>query len=119
LPNATNTIADHRIARLNNTNVFGDQKSYPQPGREAVATRPADVFLILGNASSNSEAPRSGAAGTTDAQFLFTTFPNMPASRSQRVIVLPDLAAEPGSWRNADFVTALARYLHPNAFAGK
>lgn len=88
-------------------NVFAEtNKEYLQVSLEAVAGKQADAFLIF----ASSKEP-----GTKLAQFLFTTFPNMQASKDRRVIVTDYMFTTPG-WRNAQTIEDVARQLHPDAF---
>ncbi|MGE3285719.1 MAG: ABC transporter substrate-binding protein [Pseudonocardia sp.] len=87
------------------TNVFADGKIFFEASKEAVAARPADVFLIFSEYGSAAEA----------GEFLFRTFPSMPASSARRTAATEYTFTSPG-WRVAQTVEDIARQLHPAAF---
>ena len=92
-------------------NVFADEGQYFEASLESVAARPADAFMIF--ADYEEATKRLDAAEET--AFLFGAFPNMPASKNQRVAVTDYVYTAPG-WRIADTAEDLARQLHPAAF---
>lgn len=100
-------------------NVFGDttegrNEEYFQAPLERVAATSPEVFLINDNSEGEGE-PGSPTRGNAKAQYLYKTFPNMPASRDQRVMFAGYIEAEAG-WRFAQVVEDLARTLHPDTF---
>jgi iron complex transport system substrate-binding protein len=92
-------------------NVFADQPEvYLQVSKEIFATRSPSIFAILdyeGNPAVPDEATR--------AAFLFTTFPNLPASQDQRWVAVSGAAFAAGV-RIPDAVEQMARAFHPEAF---
>lgn len=100
-------------------NVFGDttegrNEEYFQAPLERVAATSPEVFLINDNSEGEGE-PGSPTRGNAKAQYLYKTFPNMPASRDQRVMLAGYIEAEAG-WRFVQVVEDLARTLHPDTF---
>jgi len=71
-----------------------------------------DVFLVS-TIKPLDDTPEEGA------NFLFKTFPNMPASKNRRAISFAYASTDPGGWRGATAVEMFARRLHPDAFAGQ
>lgn len=92
-------------------NVFADQPEvYLQVSKEIFATRSPAIFAILdyeGNPAVPDEATR--------AAFLFTTFPNLPASQEQRWVAVSGAAFAAGI-RIPDAVEQMARAFHPEVF---
>ncbi len=93
-------------------NVFSEpNKAFFEASLEAVAGKQADAFVIFADYKDATDT----LDGTQEAQFLFTTFPNMQASKDRRFAVTDYTFTSPG-WRNAQTVEDIARQLHPDAF---
>ncbi|MFZ4656195.1 MAG: ABC transporter substrate-binding protein [Caldilineaceae bacterium] len=92
-------------------NVFGDQPEvYLQVSKEAFAVTTPEIFAILdyeGNPAVPEEAAR--------AEYLFTTFPNLPASQNRRYVAVPGSAFAAGV-RIPIAIETMARAFHPAAF---
>jgi iron complex transport system substrate-binding protein len=106
LASGRTSLATQIIEAAGGQNVFADQEPFFQASLEAVASKQVDTYLLLANSKEDA---------TDQQQFLFSTFPNMQASKDRRVIVIDQMFVSPG-WRNADTVENLARQLHPDAF---
>ncbi|MGH3692971.1 MAG: ABC transporter substrate-binding protein [Pseudonocardiaceae bacterium] len=107
-------LADEMITLAGGMNVFHDSSDgYFEAPLESVAATSPDVLYV----NSRSSGAPFGAPddGQAKADYLYKTFPNMPASRDRRAAFTTYLENEPG-WRFADAVENLARVLHPNAF---
>jgi iron complex transport system substrate-binding protein len=93
-------------------NVFGDQPEvYLQVSKEAFAVTNPEIFAIIdyeGNPAVPEEAAR--------AEYLFTTFPNLPASQNRRYVAVPGSAFAAGV-RISIAIETMARAFHPAAFA--
>ncbi|NWF79358.1 MAG: ABC transporter substrate-binding protein [Chloroflexi bacterium] len=92
-------------------NLFGDQpETYLEVGVESFADQSAAIFAIV---------DYEGFAGVPEeearAEFLFTTFPNMPASQERRSVFVPGAAFAAGI-RFPEAVEIMARAFHPDAF---
>lgn len=99
------------IALAGGANVFaGEPDTYLQVGKEAFAVKKPDIFAVL---------DYEGAPEVKDepdrAEFLFTTFPNMPASQNRRWTAVPGSAFAAGI-RIADAVETMAKAFHPEAY---
>jgi iron complex transport system substrate-binding protein len=106
------TLITQIIEAAGGENVFADTNKYTvEASLETVASRQVDAFLIF----ADSEEPTNTPDGTKEAQFLFSTFPNMQASKDRRVIVTDYTFISPG-WRTAQTVEDIARQLHPEVF---
>ncbi len=106
------TIITQIIEAAGGENVFAEPNKYTvEASLETVAAKQADAFLIF----TNSEEPTDTPDGTKEAQFLFSAFPNMQASKDRRAIVTDYTFTSPG-WRTAQTVEDFARQLHPDAF---
>lgn len=93
-------------------NMFAEASGYDlQASLETVAGKQADAFVVF----ADYEDATDTLDGTAEAQFLFSTFPNMPASKDRRVAVTDFTFTSPG-WRVAQTVEDIARQLHPDAF---
>ncbi len=99
------------IALAGGTNVFADQTdTYLQVSKEAFAVKSPAIFAVLdyeGAPEVPDEAKR--------AEFLFTTFPNMPASRDKRWVAVPG-SAFAASIRIPEAIEVMAKAFHPEAF---
>ena len=93
-------------------NVFGDQPEvYLQVSKEAFAVTTPEIFAIIdyeGNPAVPEEAAR--------AEYLFTTFPNLPASQNRRYVAVPGSAFAAGV-RIPIAIETMARAFHPATFA--
>ncbi|NJO83445.1 MAG: ABC transporter substrate-binding protein, partial [Blastochloris sp.] len=92
-------------------NLFGDQpETYLNVGVEAFAAQPAEIFAII---------DYEGFAGVPDeatrADFLFSTFPNLPAAQERRSVFVPGAAFAAGI-RFPEAIEIMARAFHPDAF---
>lgn len=92
-------------------NLFGGQpETYLSVGIEAFAVEQAAIFAII---------DYEGFAGVPDeaarADFLFSTFPNMPASQERRSVFVPGAAFAAGI-RFPEAIEIMARAFHPEAF---
>jgi iron complex transport system substrate-binding protein len=105
------TLTTQIIEAAGGENVFADQKRFFTASLEAVAAKQADVFVIYAYSKDATDT----LDGTKEAQFLFTTFPNMQTSKDRRVIVSDYMFTSSG-WRNARTVEDFARQLHPDVF---
>ncbi len=99
------------IALAGGENVFADETDvYLQVSKEVFAVKTPEIFAIL---------DYEGAAGVPDeitrAEFLFTTFPNMQASKEQRWVPVSGAAFAAGI-RIPDAIEAMAKAFHPEAF---
>jgi iron complex transport system substrate-binding protein len=93
-------------------NVFGDQPEvYLQVSKEAFAVTSPEIFAIIdyeGNPALPEEAAR--------AEYLFTTFPNLPASQNRRYVAVPGSAFAVGV-RIPLAIETMAQAFHPAAFS--
>ena len=106
-------IVSELLAAAGGENVFAAAPCFLDRSTAQVAANPVDAFVIFADAT----AARTGTLdGTIHAEFLFDTFPSMPASEQRRAVVTADQYLSPGGWRNASGVELLARRLHPTAF---
>ncbi len=103
---------DQMIELAGGENVFGEtsggRRGYLQLSKEEVVNTAPEYFLINGTATDDNDVEAK-------AQYLFDTFPDMPASQDERFGITYDTANTPG-WRFVDIVEDLARDLHPEAF---
>lgn len=98
------------VSAAGGRNVFADAPQFPSISLEKVAARPADAFLIF-----NDYFVLDSKRASDAARFLFTTFPNMPASKDRRFAVTSYTYTSPG-WRIAQTIEDVARQLHPGVF---
>jgi len=106
------TLITQIIEAAGGENVFADTNKYTfDASLETVASKQVDAFLIFASSDEPTDAPD----GTKEAQFLFSAFPNMQASKDRRAIVTDYTYTAPG-WRTAQTVEDFARQLHPDAF---
>jgi iron complex transport system substrate-binding protein len=90
------------------SNSFGVQnKTYPSIGPEAFSAQKSEAYIFI----------RYKAADTAKfASYLFSTYPDIPASRQRRIISIDSF-----QWNEGIFfpnvVEQLARSFHPEAFA--
>ncbi|MGL4745631.1 MAG: ABC transporter substrate-binding protein [Dermatophilaceae bacterium] len=92
-------------------NPFPDEGLYFEATREAVAAQRADAYVVFADAAT----PDGRLDPASATSFLFSTFPEMPASVNKRVASTAFEFTVPG-WRNAQTAEDLARQLHPKAF---
>ena len=99
------------IALAGGENVFADETDvYLQVSKEVFAVKTPQIFAVL---------DYEGAAGVPDeiarANFLFTTFPNMRASKDKRWVPVSGAAFAAGI-RIPNAFEAMAKASHPEAF---
>ena len=93
-------------------NVFGDQPEvYLQVSKEAFAVTTPEIFAIL-DYEGNPAVPDEEAR----AEYLFTTFPNLPASQNRSYVAVPGSAFAAGV-RIPIAIETMAQAFHPTAFA--
>lgn len=91
-------------------NLFGDgAESYFSVNAEEFARQQADIFALI-----DTDPPFYGPVSER-ANLLFTTFPEIPASRNKRFIAV-DGAAYAAGIRIPEAVAIMARAFHPEAF---
>ncbi len=99
------------IALAGGANVFANQPdTYLQISKEAFAVKTPTIFAVL-DYEGAPEVPNVSKR----SEFLFTTFPNMPASRDKRWVAVPG-SAFAASIRIPDAIEAMAKAFHPEAF---
>ena len=99
------------IALAGGENVFANETDvYLQVSKEVFAVKTPEIFAVL---------DYEGAAGVPDeitrAKFLFTTFPNMQASKDKRWVPVSGAAFAAGI-RIPDAIESMAKAFHPEAF---
>lgn len=93
------------------TNLFADQPEvYLQVSKEAFAATSPAIFAVL-DYEGNPAVPDEQAR----AEFLFTTFPNLPASQERRWVPVSGAAFAAGI-RIPEAVETMATAFHPEAF---
>ncbi|MGH3611736.1 MAG: ABC transporter substrate-binding protein [Pseudonocardia sp.] len=92
-------------------NAFDAEGLFFEASLEVVGAKSADAFVIFADTTT----PAGELDASLQAEFLFRTFPDMPASQERRVAVTAYERTVPG-WRIAQTVEDLARQLHPEAF---
>ncbi len=110
-------IIDEVIEAAGGENVFAAEQSlYLRVPREEVAATAPDVFIVI--AETPSEGPPTETLDASEPfEFLYQTFPLLPASVNRRGIVFDDIRMGSAGWRVAQTIEDLARQLHPDAFA--
>ena len=99
------------IALAGGANVFaGQSEVYLQVSKEAFAVKNPAIFAVLDYEGSNN-APDE----IERANFLFKTFPNMPASKDKRWVAVPGSAFAAGI-RIPEAIETMAKAFHPEAF---
>jgi iron complex transport system substrate-binding protein len=90
------------------SNTFGTQnKTYPSIGQEAFAIQKSEAYIFI----------RYREADTAKfASYLFSTYPDIPASQHRRIISIDSFQWNEGIFL-PNVVEQLARALHPEAFA--
>ncbi|MFN8665190.1 MAG: ABC transporter substrate-binding protein [Thermomicrobiales bacterium] len=91
-------------------NLFGDgAESYLSVNAEEFARQQADIFALI-----DTDPPFYGPVSER-ANLLFTTFPEIPASRDKRFVAV-DGAAYAAGIRIPEAIDVMARSFHPEAF---
>ena len=88
-------------------NLLADQPAYAQVSAEILAALPAEVWIITDYPGMAPVAER--------AEFLYATFPNMPAAQNRRSVGINGAEAGIGI-RFPTAIAAMAKALHPEAF---
>ena len=88
-------------------NLLADQPAYTQVSAEGLAALPAEVWIITDYPGMAPVAER--------AEFLYATFPNMPAAQNRRSVGINGAEAGIGI-RFPTAIAAMAKALHPEAF---
>lgn len=103
-------IVNEVITAAGGENVFGDEYDLPyiQVSLEEVADTGTEAYVVITNSSQGDTSDH--------IDFLYDSFPNLPASRDQRTFETDDLTLGSAGWRDAQTVEDLARFLHPDAF---
>ncbi|MFN8440087.1 MAG: ABC transporter substrate-binding protein [Caldilineaceae bacterium] len=90
-------------------NVFADlPESYSEISAEEIASSNVELFIIDDYPGAKPAAER--------AEYLFKTFPNLPASQNKRWVAVQDIQFAPGI-RNATAVLDMAKAMYPEAVA--
>lgn len=101
-------LATELLTLAGGRNVLEDQGSYTQVGPDVLAATDAEFWVITEYPGFDPVEQR--------ADFLFTTFPNLPASQQKRSIGINGAEAGVGI-RLPSVVETLAEAFHPDAFA--
>ena len=88
-------------------NLLADQPAYAQVSAEVLAALPAELWIITDYPGMAPVAER--------AEFLYATFPNMPAAQNRRSVGINGAEAGIGI-RFPTAIAAMAKALHPEAF---
>ncbi|MGR6917577.1 ABC transporter substrate-binding protein [[Actinomadura] parvosata] len=108
-------ITHQMITAAGGVNVLKDVKGdYTEVSVEQVSASQPEAILVSEYATLRGETMPSVAAKTADALSIAR---NSPAAKDERVLPLPVSAQHPG-YRNLLAVVDIARFLHPDAFAG-
>ncbi len=100
-------LATEFITLAGGQNLLADQPAYAQVSAEVLAALPAEVWIITDYPGMVPVAER--------AEFLYATFPNMPAAQNRRSVGINGAEAGIGI-RFPTAIAAMAKALHPDAF---
>lgn len=101
-------LATEFITLAGGQNLLADQPAYTQVSAEVLAALPAEVWVITDYPGMAPVAER--------ADFLYATFPNMPAAQNRRSVGINGAEAGIGI-RFPTAIETMAKAFHPEAFA--